>query len=803
MKNSWARFIQGIALMTLVLLSLPAGTDAAPRNAGAIGVRGLKAAVVQDGDAEDLVLEMEYQNARGPFAWIVPLPAAPEIRTDPPWLLSVLKVRAETGALGRSVAGLRASPPEILPREIPPELARGQITEARVRSGSVGDLLKEIRASGLDLLAADAAVLDEYARRGWVFAVLRVTPPIGRFTGQIAANGSVGPVRFEFRSSEPICPLRANAWLEGETRVQVFVVAAGPVVADSTWETHHQGPIEEAAWDALDPTLRFTALAESRGHLTALSTRGAASLPDPVLRPYDPLPDLRSASVRVRTEAASCLGWTRSAAGMPPLTAWLGEEGHAPRSRIAGEDLLSGLWALGEIGDTAAVSTLLPWTASADVLARLEATESLRRLGTRRALPVFLRGLMNATTPTDPQSVLLERRACLDGLVALGDPSVAPQLRGLAAGNDGEQGWMTLGTGRPGAPSPTELTLGLWSIVALAACGDEAAAGVIRRAMVAQGMECGSTSWLEKNASMGGSVNDFPRGFWAGKAILFQRDKPDGWLQLTTAFDLLGARPALRDVVLRGAVRDPGLPDAARLVLLAHLDHPDAADLDELAAIWDRALANGPILEILVPLGDPPGERLIGFNINACGVAYALARAGEVDRLLALARSIAPGDSMLAAEVVHALAWSNPPRGAERVVGYVREVWGRAAQRPGALDALARRAALMTDAIEEYGVYAGLDLPYRVRRFTRFLCADDTDPAWLEGLIADRALTPGLRLYWILNARFDRQGRDRLREVARASLDQIAAEAPHDSRIAVLVAAGRRRLGAGSIPSGE
>jgi hypothetical protein len=69
--------------------------------------------------------------------------------------------------------------------------------------------------------------------------------------------------------------------------------------------------------------------------------------------------------------------------------------------------------------------------------------------------------------------------------------------------------------------------------------------------------------------------------------------------------------------------------------------------------------------------------------------------------------------------------------------------------------------------------------------------------------MTDRTLAPGLRLHWILNARFDGQARDRLDEAARAALDEISAAAPHDVRIATLVAAGRRRLAADAIPAGD
>lgn len=795
--------ILGAVLSVWVLLPGSVEVGAVPPGDDAVGATRVRALVVQHEEQEDLVLAIDYENARGPFVWVVPLPEAPEIHADPAWVLGVVEARSENRRLGRSVAGRQAAPPEFSTPK-PPASVRGEIAEARVRSGDPAALLREIRSNGLDLLAPDEAVLAECARRGWTFAVLRVNPPMNEITRSVAARGSVGPVRFGFRSARPTCPLAAIAPPGSKQSAQVYVVAADPLAADSAWTSVLAGPVEPEAWGALDPGLRFSALASNGGYLTAFSVRGGARLPDFVPVPYDPLPDLRSPSELERSQAASCLGWARSRAGLPALLAWLREAQGAARSRIAGEDVLSGLWAVGEIGDTSGVATLLAWADAPDVLARVEALESLRRLGTRRALPAFMRGLMRPVESTDPIPFAVERRSCLDGLVALGDPSVAPQLRGLASGNEGELRWQTPSSaGQTRAPRPVvDMGLGLWSIAALAAAGDAASIDVMHRAIVKEGRERATLSWLEENAAKGGGISDFPRGFWSAKAILFQPvGHPDGWIQFGTAYDLLSARPAAREALLRGIANDLQLPDVARIVVLAHLERTEAADLDTLAAIWARALKQGPILEIPVPAGGSQAEP-VRFNINACAVAYTFARRGEVDRLLALEPTIAPADTVLRREIVHALAWTDPPREADRVIGYVRDAWNRAAARPGVLETQAQAAALLTDKVDSYGVYTGLDLPYRVRRITQFLCADNADPARLEALIADRTLVPGLRLHWILNARYDRSDRARLTAAARAALDAIAAGAAHDARIAGLVAAGRRRIDADAIPTG-
>jgi hypothetical protein len=793
--------ILSAGLPALMLLAGLVAVGAASGGGGAIGATRVRALVVQHEETEDLVLAIDYDNARGPFAWIVPLPDVPEIHADPAWVLSVVEARCENRRLGRSVAGLQAAPPPVSTRQAPAP-AQGEITEARIRSGDPAALLREIRSSGLDVLAADETALAECARRGWAFAVLRVNPPVNEITRSVAARGLVGPVRFGFRSALPACPLGTIAPPGSGQSAQVYAVTADPMVADGAWTSMLAGPVESEAWDALDPGLRFGALAASGGYLTACSIRGATRLPDLVLGPIDPLPDLRGSSEEKRAEAASCLGWTRARASLPALLAWLDEAGSGSRSRIASEDLLSGLWAVGEMGDTSGVTSLLAWTDAPDVLARVEALESLRRLGARRALPVFLRGLMRPVEPADPIQFAVERRSCLDGLVALGDPSVAPQLRGLASGNDGEHRWQTpTSAGRISQPV-VDTDLGLWSIAALAAGGDAAAMDVMHRAIVKEGRERATLSWFEENAAKGGGISDFPRGFWGAKAILFKpAGRPDGWIQFGVAYDLLGARPAAREALLRGMANDPQLPDAARIVVLAHLEHAEAADLDTLAAIWARALEHGPFLEIPVPTGGSEG-RPVRFNINACSVAYALARRGAVDRLLALAPTIAPADTMLRCEIVHALAWTEPPREVDRVITYVRDAWNRAAARPGVLEAQAHAAALLTDEVDIFGIYTGLDLPYRVRRITQFLCADNADPARLEALIADPALAPGLRLHWILNARYDRADRARLTATARAALEAIAAGAPHDTRITGLVAAARRQISANAIPIG-
>jgi hypothetical protein len=792
-------------LLVLLALHLPAAhAGPAPGARKELRVSALRAVVLHDQGREDLLVEIDYENAGRPFDWIVPMPEEPTLRSEPAWLLTALAVQIDQDRLGRSEAG-RDAVEETPAGRSPAERPRGSIENVRFTRGDPDDLLRGLEKEKVDLLAAPKSVLREYLDRGWVLAVVRIVPrQLGLLPDQELGDGTAGPVRFRFAAPDPVCPLRATPWGEGKAEARVYLIvdhAAAPVES-AAWEVHHPGAPNQASWIGLDAAGRFPGLSAGRGQLTVLASRGGPGrIQDPAFQTYDPLPDLRSADETVRAEAASCLGRARTAAGVPALAALLTAAAHASRTEVAGEDALSAIWALGEIGDTTATSVLLPWTSRADVLGRLEAIEALRRMGAKRALPVFLRGILSTATAAEPAGITAERRACLDGLVALGDSSIAPVLRGLAVGSDAERAWGGDRSHRAGAPMPSNPNLGFWSMAALAACGDRNASRVIRDAVVRQGAGLAATEALRTRAQAGGSMSEFPRGFWGGAAILYQRGRPDGWTTFTQACDLMRARPEARDAILRAAAGDATLPDAAKVVLLAQLERRDPADFESLDAIWRRALAGGPTIVIPVPRGGSSIEQPAVYDIDACSVAYTLARWGEAARLARLFPLAPAADTTLAPEIVHAMTWTGARGEAPFVAAYVKDAWNRAAKSARVLDALAAEAAPPRGGIEELGVNAGLDLPYRARRITRFLCGDGADAAVLEGLIADPGLAPALRLHWMMNAYYDRVGLERLAGAAETALTQISAGAPGDARVEAIARAVRQRIAAGTIPA--
>jgi hypothetical protein len=134
------------------------------------------------------------------------------------------------------------------------------------------------------------------------------------------------------------------------------------------------------------------------------------------------------------------------------------------------------------------------------------------------------------------------------------------------------------------------------------------------------------------------------------------------------------------------------------------------------------------------------------------------------------------------------------------VAAHVREVWGRAAALPEVLDAMAEEARPATEPLPEFGIYSGLDLPYRVRRITAYLTGDHADPALLGGLIGDAGLPAALRLHLALNANLDRVDLAAVRATTLRALEEIRAGAAGDERIEALVRLGHLSLEAATIP---
>ncbi|MFH1574778.1 MAG: DUF2330 domain-containing protein [Acidobacteriota bacterium] len=424
-----------------------------------------KAFILFDGGWEDLILEVKYEGAVSDFGWIVPLPSEPEMSPGEAEIFEYLSQATQEPKLGRSELGVRLGATagegvEVLKRE------RVGIYDATVLAArGSDDLSLWLKQNEFRLPEKASPTLDHYIQRDWVFVAMKIAVEAAdSTTAERLSTGTIQPIRFHFQSPEPVYPLKISSILPGETDVLLYVVARDQLVNANCkhvkWENHIYGRLEDFSW--YPGRAKVPNLSGGGGYLSKLRARfRPEEMDDVVFESYDPVMGLRSRkTLSDRAEAASHLGRRKSPDGVPLLVDYLREN---PDCDV---DVLSALWALGEIGGPDAVECLIGRTKSSSLECRVEAIESLARLETKEAFPIFISGLADGRVVRD---------ACLQHLLALADESCIPELetlaqrrgRDLAAINEWHK--------------ETRPTTGMCATYALAACGDADAEEFIRR----------------------------------------------------------------------------------------------------------------------------------------------------------------------------------------------------------------------------------------------------------------------------------------------------------------------------------
>jgi hypothetical protein len=452
--------------------------------------------------------------------------------------------------------------------------------------------------------------------------------------------------------------------------------------------------------------------------------------------PYDPQKGLRSPLEVTRAEAASYIGWARRHDLARDLAVLL------DRSVGCGPDVVSALWALGQVGGPAEVPSLLKWAQAGSVECRTEALKSLAERKAPEALPVFIEGLTRpAGSGEDPASLAQEHRLCYESLARLGDATCLPALRRLEAIHHGKDAWSSM---KEGAADEHEV-LARQTLALLAACGDAGArrhiAGSIHR-----GSRVTRPDALLKAAAQGGNVDGFPWGFWIGKALLIDEPpRPNQWPTLSAALELLEERPEALDAILRDAAGRDGTPDGARALLLGCLSSPTASDVASLATIWQRSNGEGALLaDLAVPSGGG-NSVTVRYNLNAHAVVYALGRLGAGEELKSIREETPTSNRALQGDIALALARTGSREYVPLVAEYVAREWDRAARSPdfelrqGETEAIAGVLTPETSA---------LDLSYRNSDITGFLMTH-SDRATMRRLVLEETLHPYFRAYWI------------------------------------------------------
>jgi len=186
-----------------------------------------KAVIYWHDGTEDLILNASYEGAPADFAWVVPVPAKPQVEefdgaifhelarlTAPPPMLEGRQDKAKSMAAAPTAPAV-----EVVERK-----EVGPYDVAVLTATGAGALSQWLERNGYRFPAEHAAVLEHYTRGTWHFVAMRVAPgKAGRVAG--LASGAVASIRLTFACPDaPLYPLRISAINEGATEVLLYLL---------------------------------------------------------------------------------------------------------------------------------------------------------------------------------------------------------------------------------------------------------------------------------------------------------------------------------------------------------------------------------------------------------------------------------------------------------------------------------------------------------------------------------------------------------------------------------------------------
>ncbi len=176
---------------------------------------------------EDLILSVELLGSPE-AAWVVPVPALPEVETArPDWFLQLSYVTKPIVEYRTETIYREAGGPITVGEEVEVEvevISREEVGvyDVSILSADKADALLEwLHDNGYPFPEEGGPILDAYVEEGgWFFVAARVLPD-----GSDQLAGTVHPLWFSFDTQQPIYPMRLTALLGEPVDVLIYVLA--------------------------------------------------------------------------------------------------------------------------------------------------------------------------------------------------------------------------------------------------------------------------------------------------------------------------------------------------------------------------------------------------------------------------------------------------------------------------------------------------------------------------------------------------------------------------------------------------
>jgi len=749
-----------------------------------------KALIVHEDGQQDLVLSVRFEGATSDFGWLVPLPSRPRMEPAEGPVFEILSkmmqdpfvrvgesFRRLTMTAGLTEAGIHATHHDV-----------GLYDVTLLDGGDGYRLGAWLDAHGFDLPDGAPEVLDRYARQGWTLAAIRIDPEqADDETADDLKNGEIQPIHFRFAVARPVFPLEISSLNGHPAELLLYVLSERPrrpsTVQGIEWQAslkpwgrtiYH---IEESYWadPDYDPTVYhlpepapsymldlYGRFFSRINQLWLTKCRATVSPEDMVDIQFEDLDVVRALDLddlQARVEAASYLGHTKTSDAVGLLVDFLASHS-VPRGDCddflrehrgalrPGQDLRSGLWALGELGEPCAVEELRRWAGSGRPLYAIDALEALCKLDPQAACEVAVEIVVRGDR-------VAERAYCdrnlyqlaLATIIQYGDWKSLPSMRKLADRYLDPSLWDRVAH----HPRWDDRDLGADAVAMAAACGDDQAIDTLV-GWLAGDAESWCVGLADGDSTITkGTVNDYPHVLYPLMSVALSHRAPSRDKRAMAVFNTLAERPEVRDEVLRRVAAAENLSILGSAILIGELTAPTTDDIEGLKRLWRDARREPRRIRVKYP------ERVHGrncpsselFDLDVSAVGYALAALGESEMLLRLWDDVPLSEADLRGELLVALIMKGDPESRPAALyaiarEYIGRVWTHRYEnldREGCYPELANRKGI------RWPYRNAFDAPHRMRALKNLFGSRHRSEA--VKLVEDEALAPAIRLFWL------------------------------------------------------
>ena len=768
-------------MLTTLFLVQPRSCILSTNPNDSLRITNHRAAIIFDDGWQDLVLELRYTGATGNLVWIVAVPSSPEIVPQESMTFKRLGFNAGYHRYRNSDRQPQVSHDNAL---ILCDRPRDEVSDYEVIPSveSARERLLELGCRWEDTLEE---VLTEYESGGWSFVILQIDqgdrPPEEEARSD---TGTIRPVLFRFKVEEPVDPIKMTRILPGEIEHELYLFAADQLepIAETDDAIFYStaGPFGLPGYVRSDPNGGTGSWHDLRQKSPTLLKywfrKGASEAEDMYFRPYDPFSDLHSEDWKRRGEAATHIGRAKLHGGSDSLALFLSE-----RTGKLHKDVFSALWALGECGGDAAESTLQEWVNHDRWLCRIEARESLMRLGSIRAVPEMI----DCFGETEDLDILrmydatTERTACFENAIILCDSSCIPDLREIARRESGWSAWQddrfipdNFNWRLCSRRNVGGIIAGARAVAALVALGDEMSMEVIRQSILSK-----STGGVEDSVSMQADLvaQETKKLVMRGGSPRRGRVLPaveSQWGSLEVAHTLFEQRPDSRDQLYQELVKDPGLSHYEQALVLSRLSELREGNLSRIEKLVESALQD-PDVRVMAAMGRE--EEAVNLKLLAVAETYGFQ--SRIDELIDLYHRVPAEESVVCKYILDALYNPSSPKHIAYAENYIRTEWQKLAAHPD------YEQRLVSHEGREFPPPGDLEIGKSLARTVRYA---RPYPSHVISMIADQNLHPYLRLFWISNVYGSLTDRDALVRPVTQCLSELEAEIGQNPVLAIL-----------------